>query len=603
MKSYSKKMKSRIAGQAESNKEGCCYGLTKKQLKYVPMKRVLDIVLCLPVCILLSPVMIGIAIAIKLDSPGPVLFKQKRFGKDKTYFKIWKFRTMRVDTPKDMPTHLLKNPEKYITHIGSFMRLHSIDELPQLYQCLLTNSLSLCGPRPALWNQSDLVAERDKYGANSIKPGITGWAQINGRDELEIPDKARLDGKYVKNFGLCMDIKCLFGTIGSVLKHNGVVEGGTGITHRGIKEISETALIRKKKVVIGQADAVTYDIKADISGEVTDSEMTDSEMTDSEVADSGMTDGEVTDGEVADSEVTVTSGKRFVQSKKILITGAHSYIGMSVERWLENSPEKYAIETLDMIDDNWKKKDFSEYDVVYHVAGIAHADTGHVTAEQKKLYYRVNRDLAVETAEKAKAEGVKQFIFMSSMIVYSGCEEKIITKDINPNPLNFYGDSKWQADQSIRKLADEKFKVAVVRPPMIYGRGSKGNYSALAKLAVRMPVFPIVINKRSMLHIDNLCQFVKLLIDDGAEGIFFPQNHEYVNTSDMVQMIAKVRGHKIIMIPFMSLPVKLISRVPGKVGTLATKAFGDSAYEMGMSEYKEDYRVNTFRESIELTES
>ena len=202
------------------------YQMTKKQKAYIPVKRFLDIIICLPVCIVLAPFMLIFAIAIKIDSPGPILFKQKRVGKNKEFFEIWKFRTMRTDTPKDMPTHMLSNPEAFIT------RKLSIDELPQIYQCLFTNHLSLVGPRPALWNQDDLIAERDKYGANDVKPGITGWAQINGRDELEIPVKAKLDGDYVKNIGFAMDCKCFFGTFLSVLRSDGVVEGGTGEMHK-----------------------------------------------------------------------------------------------------------------------------------------------------------------------------------------------------------------------------------------------------------------------------------------------------------------------------------------------------------------------------------
>ncbi len=201
--------------------------LTKKQKRYLPVKRAFDILLAGCAGILLSPLMGGLALAIKLDSPGPVLFKQKRVGKDKELFEIWKFRTMRTDTPKDMPTHLLSNPDAYITKTGHFMRKYSLDELPQLYQCVL-GSISLIGPRPALWNQYDLIAERDKYGANNIQPGITGWAQINGRDELEIPVKAKFDGEYVENLSFWMDVKCFVGTILAVLKHDGVVEGGTG---------------------------------------------------------------------------------------------------------------------------------------------------------------------------------------------------------------------------------------------------------------------------------------------------------------------------------------------------------------------------------------
>ena len=204
--------------------------LTKRQKQYLPIKRFLDIVLCIPICLVLFPFMILFSIAIKMDSRGPVLFKQTRVGKDKTYFKIWKFRTMRTDTPRDMPTHLLKNPEAFITRTGKIFRKFSIDEFPQFYQCLFTNDLSLVGPRPALWNQKDLIEERDKYGANLIKPGITGWAQINGRDELEIPVKAKLDGEYVQKMGLKMDLHCFFATFFSALRGDGVVEGGTGIS-------------------------------------------------------------------------------------------------------------------------------------------------------------------------------------------------------------------------------------------------------------------------------------------------------------------------------------------------------------------------------------
>lgn len=290
------------------------------------------------------------------------------------------------------------------------------------------------------------------------------------------------------------------------------------------------------------------------------------------------------------------------KQKSILITGANSYIGMSVENWLLQSKNSYIIDTLDMRDNNWSETDFSKYDVVYHVAGIAHADVGKVTEEQKQLYYKVNTELTLEVAKKAKEAGVKQFIFMSSMIVYSGCNEKIITKQTEPKPLNFYGDSKWQADQQLQKLNSETFKVVVLRPPMIYGKGSKGNYPELAKLASKLPIFPIVKNKRSMLHIDNLCHFVKLMIDNEESGVFFPQNAEYTNTSDMVQMIAYVKGHCIVMIPGMNWAIKLLTLVPGKIGELATKAFGDSAYEMNMSEYKEEYRVNSLMKSIYLTE-
>ncbi len=194
---------------------------------YLYIKRGIDFILSLIGLVVLSPVFLVLILAIKLDSKGPVLFKQKRVGIHKSHFNILKFRTMRIDTPKDMPTHLLQNPEQYITKVGKFLRKTSLDELPQIVN-ILKGDMSIVGPRPALWNQYDLLAERDKYGANDIRPGLTGWAQINGRDELEIPVKARFDGEYVERMGFCMDCRCFFGTFLSVLRGDGVVEGGTG---------------------------------------------------------------------------------------------------------------------------------------------------------------------------------------------------------------------------------------------------------------------------------------------------------------------------------------------------------------------------------------
>ena len=194
---------------------------------YRYIKRIIDILLSGLAIIILSPLLLILCIAIKLDSPGPIFFTQKRVGIHKTYFQIYKFRTMRTDTPKDMPTHMLANPEQYIKKTGRFLRKTSLDELPQIFN-IFKGDMSIVGPRPALWNQDDLVAERDKYGANDVTPGLTGWAQINGRDELEIPVKAKLDGEYVKKYGFTMDVRCFFGTFLSVLRQDGVVEGGTG---------------------------------------------------------------------------------------------------------------------------------------------------------------------------------------------------------------------------------------------------------------------------------------------------------------------------------------------------------------------------------------
>lgn len=191
------------------------------------IKRAIDIVLSFGGLVLLSPVYAIIALAIVIDDPGPVLFTQKRIGKNKEYFKLHKFRSMKMSTPHDVPTHMLDNPEQYITRVGKFLRAHSLDELPQIWDIFIGN-MSVVGPRPALWNQDILVAERDKYGANDVKPGLTGWAQINGRDELEIPVKAKLDGEYVQKESFLFDVKCFFGTVGKVAKDESVVEGGTG---------------------------------------------------------------------------------------------------------------------------------------------------------------------------------------------------------------------------------------------------------------------------------------------------------------------------------------------------------------------------------------
>lgn len=194
---------------------------------YIKVKRFIDLILSFIGLVILSPIFLILIIAIKLDSKGPVLFKQKRVGMNKTHFYILKFRTMKIDTPKDTPTHLLKDPDQYITKVGKFLRKTSLDELPQIWN-IFVGQMSIIGPRPALWNQYDLIAERDKYGANDVPPGLTGWAQINGRDELPIEVKAKLDGEYINRMSFGFDLKCFIGTIVSVVKRDGVVEGGTG---------------------------------------------------------------------------------------------------------------------------------------------------------------------------------------------------------------------------------------------------------------------------------------------------------------------------------------------------------------------------------------
>lgn len=286
----------------------------------------------------------------------------------------------------------------------------------------------------------------------------------------------------------------------------------------------------------------------------------------------------------------------------ILITGAGSYIGTSLEKWLSNPDfvKEFHIDTLDMKKNNWKEHNFSKYNTVFHVAGLAHADVGSITDEIKEKYYAVNTHLAVETAKKSKASGVKQFIFMSSMIIYGRIEH--VTKDTKPQPANFYGDSKWQADKSIRALEDDNFKVVILRPPMIYGKGSRGNYPVLSNLASKIPFFPNVQNKRSMLYIDNLCEFVRLIIVNEERGIFFPQNKEFVSTSELVSEIAATRKHKIwitrLLTPFAAAGMYM----PGKIGRLCRKAFGSCFYDNEMSIYKYEYRLFSFKQSIYLTE-
>lgn len=289
--------------------------------------------------------------------------------------------------------------------------------------------------------------------------------------------------------------------------------------------------------------------------------------------------------------------------KKILITGAGSYIGTSFENYINtNFPDKYTVDTVDMIGDGWKEKDFSPYDAVFHVAGIAHSDNGKISPEKEKLYYAVNTELTSAVAEKAKSDGVRQFIFMSSAIVYGNSapigKTKIITADTPVSPANCYGDSKVQAEKRLKLLEDKNFKVAILRPPMIYGKGSKGNYPLLAKLALKLPVFPKVQNERSMLYIENLCEFVRLMIENEESGTFFPQNSEYSNTSELVEMIAAAHGKKIGFVGGVTWLLKIMGCFTG----LVNKAFGNLTYEKSISEYKENYRVAGLEDSVKRTE-
>ncbi|MEH2957648.1 NAD-dependent epimerase/dehydratase family protein [Candidatus Merdisoma sp. JLR.KK006] len=293
--------------------------------------------------------------------------------------------------------------------------------------------------------------------------------------------------------------------------------------------------------------------------------------------------------------------------KRVLITGANSYIGLSFDNYAkEHYGSELSIETVDMIDGSWRKKDFSIYDVLYHVAGIAHADVGNVSDEVKAKYYAINTDLAIETAKKAKEEGVRQFIFMSSAIVYGDSapygKTKRITAETEPQPANFYGDSKWQADKGVRELAEGDFIVTVLRPPMIYGKNSKGNYPTLARMAKKFPIFPDVENERSMLYIENLCEFLCQVMLREEGGVYWPQNETYTRTSEMVKIIAEVSGHKIAVSKVWNWMVSLAFLFPGKLRGLANKAFGNLTYDQNISKYSFEYCVADLRTSIKRTE-
>lgn len=277
--------------------------------------------------------------------------------------------------------------------------------------------------------------------------------------------------------------------------------------------------------------------------------------------------------------------------KKILITGANSYIGSSFENYLnKNYNSCYQIDTLDMINESWKNFDFSSYDVIYHVAGIAHIKE---TKDNKDLYYKVNKDLAIEVAKKAKQENVKQFIFLSSMSVY-GIEKGFITKDTTLNPKSNYAKSKLQAEEVLKSLQTKDFKICIIRPPMVYGKDCKGNFQSLIKFAKKLPIFPKVKNKRSMIYIDNLSEFVKLLIDNSEEGLFFPQNNEYSNTSYLVKLIGQSMNKKVRLFIGLGWLIKLSGLVIKKL----TKAFGSLCYDMKLSEYKQNYALSSLEESI-----
>lgn len=517
-------------------------------------KRGADLVLSFGALVLLAPLFGIISLAVFVNDPGPVLFVQKRVGQNKQYFKMHKFRSMKMSTPEAVPTHMLENPEQYITKVGAFLRKHSLDELPQLWDIFVGN-MSFVGPRPALWNQDVLVAERDKYGANDVKPGLTGWAQINGRDELTIEQKAFLDGEYTKQLGIGIDLMCLSKSFRVFFEDNKVFEGKR--TERCYLE--------------GKSDCELI--------------------------------GNIGFGLPVETDVTA--------SKRILITGAGSYIGDSFKEYAGKYYPGFSIDLMDMIDGQWREKSFSSYDIVYHVAGIAHSDIGKVDEGVKEKYYFVNTDLAVEVCKKAKCEGVKEFIFMSSMIVYGDAapvgKKKVIDGNTVPKASNFYGDSKLQADVAVRSLADDDFKVIVLRPPMVYGRGSRGNYPLLEKIAETVPIFPNVDNERSMLYIDNLCEFLCRLMTvkkiERNSVVLFPQNPEWTNTSKMVQKIGSCFGKELKLLKALSPAVFVGSRMPGKIGNLVNKAFGNLVYAKELSLYEGlDYQKTGIFESVERTE-
>lgn len=280
--------------------------------------------------------------------------------------------------------------------------------------------------------------------------------------------------------------------------------------------------------------------------------------------------------------------------KRVLITGAGSYVGGWVRRRLEQEPERFYVEELDVQDDAWKSFDFSGFDSVFHVAGIAHVSTD---PSMEALYYQVNRDLAVEVGKRAKAAGVQQLIFMSSSIVYGDSaagNQGPITRDTPANPANFYGRSKLEAEDGLRELSDERFHVAILRCPMIYGPGCKGNFLTLAKIARKLPVFPRVNNKRSVLYVENLAEFVAQVIDRGLSGIFWPQNAEYMSTSEAVCLLGEAQGSPVhvtcVLSPLASLALRCTNA--------GRKAFGSLYYDVAMSDYGFGYCSYSFKESI-----
>ena len=294
--------------------------------------------------------------------------------------------------------------------------------------------------------------------------------------------------------------------------------------------------------------------------------------------------------------------------KHILITGVNSYVGNAAERYLAEynavHRESYRVDKVSLREGIQGLSSFADppYDALIHVAGLAHADVGKVSEETKRLYNKINRDLTLETARWAKAAGISQFIYLSSIIVYGESagagQRKHITADTEPAPANFYGDSKLQAELGLKELETEDFHVAVLRLPMVYGRNSRGNFSALVKLAEKLPVFPDIKNERSMIYVENLAEFLRLLIENGRGGLFFPQNSEYVTTAQLVKAIGAAEGKRIFLWKALNPFVKLASRMPGKIGGLANKAFGSVTIDRELSGSLEEYQRFSFEESV-----
>ena len=279
----------------------------------------------------------------------------------------------------------------------------------------------------------------------------------------------------------------------------------------------------------------------------------------------------------------------------VLITGEGGYIGTKLSEHLEKNGN-FNVDIISLMGNEWKKHDFSKYDSIVHLAAIVHRPK-----TEKEVYEKVNYELTVELAKTAKEAKVKQLIFFSTASVFGNARGKI-TLDTPENPNNYYGESKLKAEKDLQKMQTEDFKVAIIRPPMVYGKGCKGNYVSLSKLAKKTFIFPKANNQRSMIYIENLCEFCRLLIKNNDEGIFFPQDKEFVNTSEMVKLISKANNHKIFLSRFLNVFVILGRKIPGKIGKLFNKVFGDLYYDKSMSEYKENYIVKSFEDAINSTE-